>query len=79
MQRSYTCKKQLMARPHQRWHGNVNRTIAMVSGPDFTPLVDCFIDHLDNIQLHRAIACPEFVVTMSSLEGSQVVIQEMLR
>jgi len=62
----------------QTTNGNVNRTIALVPVPDFTPLVGCFIDHLEDLEQHRAIACPEFMVTMSSLERSQVIIQERL-
>ena len=62
----------------EKTNGNVNQTLALVPVPDYTPLVSCFIEHLDALEPHRAIACPEFMVPMSSLERSQVIIQEML-
>jgi hypothetical protein len=58
-------------------NGDVSKTIAMVPIPEFTPLVECFINHMDNVGYHKAVACPEFMLTMSSLERSDLIkVQE---
>ena len=59
-------------------NGDVSKTIAMVPIPEFTPLVECFINHMDNVGYHKAVACPEFMLTMSSLERSDLIKGECL-
>jgi hypothetical protein len=59
-------------------NGDVSKTIAMVPVPEFTPLVECFINHMDNVGYHKAVACPEFMLTMSSLERSDLIKGECL-